>query len=289
VTDLHEPVLAWFATHARALAWREPGTTPWAVLVSEVMLQQTPVHRVEPVYRSWMARWPAPADLAAEPVGEVIRAWGRLGYPRRAVRLHSCATAVVDDHDGVVPSDPAVLRELPGVGEYTAAAVAAFAYGRRVSVLDTNVRRVLARARAGVQWPPAHATAAQQALADELLPAAAEVAARWSVAVMELGALVCTARSPDCDSCPLAAQCAWLAAGRPSTPPPRRAQPFAGTDREVRGRLMQVLRTQDAPVTRSRLDAVWPDEEQRERALTSLLDDGLAVTDAAGRFHLPGT
>ena len=287
MSDLHEKVLAWFATHARDLAWREPGTTPWAVLVSEVMLQQTPVNRVEPVFRAWMTRWPAPADLAAAPLAEAIRAWGRLGYPRRAVRLHACATAVVDDHDGVVPSEPAVLRELPGVGEYTAAAVAAFAYGRRVSVLDTNVRRVLARACGGLESPPSHTTAAERALAEQLLPEPDKVAARWSVAVMELGALVCTARSPDCASCPLAEQCAWLAAGRPSTGPPRRAQPFAGTDREVRGRVMHVLRTQDAPVTRSRLDAVWPDDTQRERALQSLLDDGLAVTDAAGRFTLP--
>jgi A/G-specific adenine glycosylase len=203
------------------------------------------------------------------------------------VRLHACATALVDDHDGVVPSDPEVLRRLPGVGEYTAAAVAAFAYGRRVSVLDTNVRRVLARVRSGVQWPPAHTTAAERTLADALLPEADEVAARWSVAVMELGALVCTARSPDCARCPVADQCAWLGADRPSARSPRRAQPFAGTDREVRGRLMQVLRAQDAPVTRSRLDAVWPDDTQRERALQSLLRDGLATTDAEGRFHLP--
>lgn len=287
MSDLHEPVLAWFATHARDLAWREPGTTPWAVLVSEVMLQQTPVNRVEPVFRMWMTRWPAPADLAAEPVGEAIRAWGRLGYPRRAVRLHACATAVEDDHDGVVPSDPAVLRTLPGVGEYTAAAVAAFAYGHRVSVLDTNVRRVLARACRGVQLPPGHPTAAERALADELLPQVDDVAARWSVAVMELGALVCTARSPDCASCPVAAQCSWLAAGRPATDAPRRAQAFAGTDREVRGRLMQVLRMHDGPVSRSLLDAQWPDHTQRERALQSLLHDGLASTDAAGRFHLP--
>jgi A/G-specific adenine glycosylase len=287
VSDLHEPVLAWFATHARDLAWREPGTTPWGVLVSEVMLQQTPVSRVEPVFRAWMARWPAPADLAAEPVAEAIRAWGRLGYPRRAVRLHACATAVAADHDGVVPSDPTVLRGLPGVGEYTAAAVAAFAYGRRVSVLDTNVRRVLARAVVGVQWPPAHATAAERATADALLPEVEHVASRWSVAVMELGAMVCTARAPRCTSCPVAEQCAWLAAGRPSGPPPRRSPPFTGTDREVRGRLMLLLRTQDAPVPRARLDAVWPDDVQRERALQSLLDDGLATTDAAGRFCLP--
>ena len=287
MSDLHDPVLAWFAAHARDLPWREPGTTPWAVLVSEVMLQQTPVNRVEPVFRAWMTRWPAPADLAAAPLAEAIRAWGRLGYPRRAVRLHACATAVVDDHAGVVPSEPAVLRELPGVGEYTAAAVAAFAYGRRVSVLDTNVRRVLARACDGVESPAGHPTAAERALADELLPEPDEVAARWSVAVMELGALVCTARSPDCARCPVAEQCAWLAAGRPSTGQRRRSQPFAGTDREVRGRIMQVLRTQDVPVTRVRLDAVWPDDRQRERALQSLLDDGLAATDASGRFHLP--
>ena len=286
-STLHRPLLAWYSHAARDLPWRQPSTSPWGVLVSEVMLQQTPVSRVVPAYEAWVSRWPQPAALAAEPVAEAIRAWGRLGYPRRAMRLHGAATAIVDDHAGVVPCDPQVLRGLPGVGEYTAAAVAAFAYQQRVSVLDTNVRRVLTRAVVGEQAPPPHITVAERSLAETLLPADEANAATWSVAVMELGAMVCTARSPMCDTCPIAAQCAWLAAGRPAGEVARRAQPFDGTDRQVRGRLLDVLRTTSDPVPRGRLDAVWHDASQRERALRSLLDDGLAVVDKDGRYSLP--
>src|SRR3954470_7118450 len=134
----------WYADNARDLPWRRPDVSPWAVLVSEVMLQQTPVARVVPAWQEWMQRWPTPADLAAEPAGEAVRAWGRLGYPRRALRLHTAARAIVEQHGGEVPASYDDLRALPGVGDYTAAAVATFAHGRRHVVLDTNVRRVLA-------------------------------------------------------------------------------------------------------------------------------------------------
>jgi A/G-specific adenine glycosylase len=256
------------------------------VLVSEVMLQQTPVSRVVPVYQAWMRRWAEPAALAADPVAEAIRAWGRLGYPRRAVRLHAAATTIARERDGVVPADVHALRDLPGVGEYTAAAVAAFAFGQRVAVLDTNVRRVLSRAARGEALPAAHLTRAERALADALLPPDDETAARWSVAVMELGALVCTASNPGCTRCPLAQECRWLAAGRPDSTAPRRAQPFAGTDRQVRGLLMQVLRDADGPVPRDNLDVVWQERDQRDRALASLVDDGLVV-EVVGGFALP--
>jgi A/G-specific adenine glycosylase len=282
---LHEPILDWYAENARDLPWRRPDATPWGILVSEIMLQQTPVVRVLPVWTSWMARWPTPAALAAEAPGEAVRAWGRLGYPRRALRLHACARAVTDDHGGRVPSRYDELRALPGIGDYTAAAVASFAYGGRHAVLDTNVRRVLARAVRGEEYPPKAPTAAERALAESLLPALD--APRWAVAVMELGALVCTARSPRCADCPVLSLCAWRDAGSPAhTGPARRGQTYEGTDRQCRGRLLAVLRDASAPVPKSALDAAWPDPAQRERALDTLLTDGLAHLHPDGTFSL---
>jgi A/G-specific adenine glycosylase len=325
-TSLAEPVLAWYARNARDLPWRAPGATPWAVLVSEIMLQQTPVARVLPEYLSWMTRWPTPAALAAEPAGEAIRQWGRLGYPRRALRLHETATILVARHGGSVPADLDALRALPGIGSYTAAAVASFAFGQRHAVLDTNVRRVLARLAAGQPWAggaSSAASVAERRLAESLLPAEPAVAARWSVAVMELGALVCTAASPRCDDCPVARECAWLAAGRPAPAAGaggvdgaaevsvmaatagavgatavgatavgavrRRTQKYEGTDRQCRGRVLAVLRAADDPVRRADFDAVWAVRAQLDRALDGLVADGLVDPLPDGRFALPGS
>jgi A/G-specific adenine glycosylase len=306
-TSFAEPVLAWYARNARDLPWRAPGVTPWAVLVSEIMLQQTPVARVLPEYLSWMTRWPAPAALAAEPAGEAIRQWGRLGYPRRALRLHETATILVARHGGSVPADLDTLRTLPGIGSYTAAAVASFAFGQRHAVLDTNVRRVLARLAAGQPWAggASAASVAERRLAESLLPAEPAVAARWSVAVMELGALVCTAASPRCGDCPVARECAWLAAGRPAPAAGagaagvagaagaagagrRRTQKYDGTDRQCRGRLLSVLRAASDPVRRADFDAVWAGQAQLDRALDGLVADGLVDPLPDGRFALPG-
>lgn len=287
MTDLPERVITWYELHARDLPWRRPEATPWAVMVSEFMLQQTPVARVLPVYDAWLERWPTPGALAAEPAGEAVRAWGRLGYPRRAQRLHAAASAIVAAHDGQVPADHAQLLALPGVGDYTAAAVAAFAYGRRHVVLDTNVRRVLARAVQGVELPGASVTRAERDVAEEVLPEDEPTAATWSVAVMELGALVCTAARPRCGSCPVADLCAWRSAGHPPYDgPPRRGQAYAGTDRQCRGRLLAVLRDVHEPVHVSRLEAAWTPAEQRDRCLRSLLDDGLVTEVAPGVFAL---
>jgi len=282
-----EPVLAWYSAHARDLPWRAPGATPWSVLVSEVMLQQTPVSRVLPAHDAWLARWPAPAALAADPPGAAVRQWGRLGYPRRALRLHETATIVTKRHNGQIPSSIEELRALPGVGRYTAAAVAAFAFGQRHAVLDTNVRRVLARLAAGQQFPRAQASAAEYRLAESLLPAIPATAARWSVAVMELGALVCTAAQPRCACCPVVADCAWLAAGRPASATKRAGQRYEGTDRQCRGRLLALLRDSEAPVALTSFDAVWPDTPQRARALDGLVFDGLVDPLPDGRFALP--
>ncbi len=286
--DLVEPLLRWYDDHARDLPWRHPSASAWAVMVSEFMLQQTPVARVLPVYEAWLDRWPTPAALAGEPAGEAVRAWGRLGYPRRALRLHAAATAIVADHAGAVPSDLGDLRALPGVGDYTAAAVAAFAFGRRHPVLDVNVRRVLARLRHAQEHPPSAVTRAERGEAEMLLPADGATAAAWSVALMELGALVCRASGPRCEACPVREQCAWLAAGRPAYDgPPRRVQQWAGTDRQCRGRLMAVLRDAEGSVSLLRLRSAWHDDAQRERCLQSLLDDGLLVRAGDSRVRLP--
>ena len=298
-TPYAEPVLAWYARHARDLPWRAPGATPWSVLVSEIMLQQTPVARVLPEYLRWIARWPTPAALAAEPAGEAIRQWGRLGYPRRALRLHETATILTRGHGGMVPADRDALLALPGIGSYTAAAVASFAFGQRHAVLDTNVRRVLARLVAGRPTAAAAPSVAERRLAESLLPAEPAVAARWSVAVMELGALVCTAASPRCSTCPVARDCAWLAAGRPkeprdarpepAAPAKRRTQRYDGTDRQCRGRLLAVLRDSGLPVSRADFDAAWPGQAQLARALDGLIADGLVDPLPDGRFALPGS
>jgi len=271
--SLHQQVLGWYADHARELPWRDPSASSWAVMVSEFMLQQTPVSRVLPVFEQWMRTWPTPSALAAAGSGDAVRAWGRLGYPRRALRLHQAATAIVAEHDGQVPSGLADLQALSGVGAYTAAAVASFAFGQRHVVLDTNVRRVITRLVVGAEFPVGSVTAAERSRAAELLPADDATAAAWAVATMELGALVCTASSPRCESCPVRNVCAWRGAGFDG--PRRRGQTYAGTDRQCRGSLLAVLRETPGPVHRSRLDVAWPDQDQRTRCLTSLVEDGL--------------
>jgi A/G-specific adenine glycosylase len=288
-THLADLAVRWYDEARRDLPWRRPGTSPWGVLVSEVMLQQTQVARVAPVYEEWLRRWPAPAGLAAEPAGEAIRAWGRLGYPRRAVRLHRCAAAVVERHGGHVPQDLAALLALPGVGEYTARAVAAFAFGHRHPVVDTNVRRLIARAHGGSAHGGAATTATDLAAVEALLPAAPAQAARASIAFMELGAVLCTARTPDCGACPLQEPCAWRGAGRPGgeAAPLRRSPGYAGTDRQVRGVLLGLAR-RDGSVNRGTIESAWPDTEQCARALASLLDDGLLVEVDPGHYGLPG-
>lgn len=281
-------VLSWFEHHRRDLPWRRPEVSPWGILVSEVMLQQTPVARVEPAYAAWMARWPTPGALAAEPPATAIRMWGRLGYPRRALRLHQAATVIESRYAGRVPAQDGDLRALPGVGEYTASAVRAFAFRQRVAVLDTNVRRVLARAETGVAAPPAALTRRERDLAMSLLPADPETAATWSAAVMEIGALVCTARGPRCADCPLAGRCRWRATGKPGElAATTRPQPYEGTDRQCRGRLLAALRAAPEPLPTAQVLAAWPAGDQRERALASLIADGLAVRVGTDRVALP--
>ncbi|MEU0545929.1 A/G-specific adenine glycosylase [Nocardia sp. NPDC005978] len=280
-------LIDWYRDTARDLPWRRPGVTAWQILMSEIMLQQTPVVRVEPIWREWVARWPVPSAMAAAPQGDVLRAWGKLGYPRRALRLHECSRVLAEHHGDEVPADVEVLLGLPGIGAYTARAVACFAYGQRVPVVDTNVRRVVARAvhgRAEAGNPAARDLGETEAL----LPVSVPRAAIFSAAIMELGATVCTARTPDCARCPLPA-CAWVAAGRPPSDVVRKVQKFEGTDRQARGRLLDVLRDATGPVEQTRLDLAWTrDPGQRARALDSLLVDGLIEQTADGLFALAG-
>ncbi len=287
-------MLDWYQANARELPWREPGCPPWQVLISEVMLQQTPVSRVLPIWRLWVERWPAPGDLAAASPGEAIRAWARLGYPRRALRLHQAATAMVQRHGGRVPEDHADLLALPGIGGYTAAAVASFAFRQRYPVVDTNVRRVFARCRQGRAQAAPALTRAESQLAAQLLPTDAERSARWNIAAMELGALVCTARAPRCQHCPIAGQCAWRLAGSPAYEgPARKGQPWAGTDRQIRGAIIAVLRASAHPVSGEQLRRAVPDSMvrdplQRQRCLGGLIDDGLVEPLEEERYQLPG-
>jgi A/G-specific adenine glycosylase len=284
-SDFSATVIEWYDANARELPWRAAAVTPWGVLVSEVMLQQTPAARVVPMWEQWMRRWPTPQALAADSPGEAVRAWGRLGYPRRALRLHQSAVAIVERH-GRVPASYDDLVALPGIGAYTASAVATFGFGQRHAVLDTNVRRVHARALHGqADALAATPTVSERAEALDLVPVTDP--ARHSVAVMELGALVCTARLPRCGSCPIASSCAWHAAGRPRGRVGRRSPGYAGTDRQVRGRLLAVLRDAAGPVDQHELDAVWDDASQRQRALAGLIADGLIQSAGAARYRLP--
>lgn len=268
-------VCDWFDINGRDLPWRRPGTSPWGVLVSEVMSQQTPMSRVIDPWHEWMNRWPTPDDLAEEDSGEAVAAWGRLGYPRRALRLHSCAVAIATEHDGVVPNSYDELVALPGIGDYTASAVVSFAFGGRATVLDTNVRRLIARAESGIANCPTSVTRAERVVADALVPDEDVRAAKWAVASMELGALVCTARSPQCEVCPIRDSCRWVIDGKPDNAPARRGQPWKGTDRQCRGVIMDVVRNSPRGVKVQMALSAWPEPDQASRCLESLLDDGL--------------
>lgn len=279
----------WFTRDARDLPWRRPDVSGWQILMSEVMLQQTPVVRVAPIWLEWVQRWPVPSAMAASSRADVIRAWGKLGYPRRAARLHECAAVLAEHHGDETPRDVDTLLTLPGVGAYTARAVACFAYGQRVPVVDTNVRRVVARAVHGLAEPGNPRITQDLADVEALLPDDVATAATLSAALMELGAVICTARKPACALCPLPS-CAWVDAGRPAHEGhAKKVQKFAGTDRQVRGKLMDVLRSTTVPVPKQTLDLVWlTDPGQRERALASLLTDGLVEQTAGGEFTLAG-
>ena len=285
--DLATPLIAWYRDNARELPWREPGFGAWGVLVSEFMLQQTPVARVIPLLDAWLERWPTPSSLAGDAPAEAVRAWANLGYPRRALWLHRAATQIRDLHDGVVPRDVEALLALTGIGDYTARAVAVFAYGDRHPVVDTNTRRVLARAVDGRAQPGPPARRDLDAMA-AILPQSEPEAAIVNAAAMELGAIVCTARAPRCDACPIAHICAWRAAGYPDTGDTRRKQArYEGSDRQARGAILRALR--ESAAHELAMDAVasdLSDSAQRDRAIDSLIADGL-IEASDGMLRLP--
>lgn len=285
--DLAERIVPWFAENSRDLPWRRPGFTAWGTLVSEFMLQQTPVARVVPRLLEWLERWPTPSALAAEPAGEAVRAWGRLGYPRRALALHGCAVAIAEKHSDRVPEDLEDLLALPGVGDYTARAVAAFAYGHRHPVVDTNVRRVLARAVAGQAEPSPPSNRRDLAAMTEHLPEDLPTARDFNAGIMELGAVVCTARAPRCAECPLADICVWRLGGYPDYAGPRRSaqKKYEGSDRQARGLVLSRLRESSAPLSPAEA-AEGISDEARDRILAGLIRDGLVRFDEA-TYRLP--
>ncbi len=284
-----EAIADWYAAGHRELPWRHPDFPAWGILISEIMLQQTPVARVIPRLEEWLTRWPTPADLASVPPGDAVRAWDRLGYPRRALALHGAAVAIASEHDNRVPSDVDQLLRLPGIGPYTARAVAAFAYGVRTPVVDTNVRRVLARALDGDAEAGPPQTRRDLDAMDAILPPAPDRARLTNAGTMELGQTVCTARSPRCELCPIAAHCAWREAGYPEYDGPRaaRQKKYEGSDRQVRGLILRELRAADIPVPGDTLAALWLDGLQFERALSGLLRDGLVTGEPENGYSLP--
>ena len=272
-------ILDWFEQNKRDLPWRK--TSPWGVMISEFMLQQTPVKRVLPVWSEWIDRWPTPADLAASKKSDAISAWGRLGYPRRAVRLHESAGVIARDFNNQVPRAIEDLRTLPGVGEYTAAAIASFAYQESALVMDINIRRFFARSIDGIETPTSAPSQIERRLRAELIPSDG---ALWAAATMELGALICTARTPLCDQCPVKRSCAWRAAGYPKSEIVKKSQAWAGTDRQCRGLIVQHLR-ENQSATKSALLKLWDDADQSEKAIKSLIADHL-IEATGNRFKL---
>ena len=279
---LEKEIISWFQENKRELPWRK--SDAWGVLVSEIMLQQTPVNRVLPVYSEWMKRWPTPADLAKATPAEVITAWGRLGYPRRALRLHECAKVITHEYNGEIPREEAQLRKLPGIGEYTAAAMVAFAFKGRSLVLDINIRRLFARIFDGVDIPKLAPNKDEKSRYQALIPK--KDPHLWAAATMELGALICTSQSPKCAICPVAEDCTWRSLDYPQSDRVKRRQSWHGTDRQCRGTVVQALRENEV-LTKAQIAQLWDVPSQLEKALLTLLDDGLIEQRGKNKFSLP--
>lgn len=253
------------------------------------MLQQTPVKRVEPRWEQWLKRWPTPRDLAESPVAEAIRCWENLGYPRRAKRLHESSVILTQQFNGEVPQTFAELISLPGVGEYTANAILAFAFGQRSLVLDVNVRRVLARAWLGQSHQAPSISVIERVLAEKLLPVGEQSAATWSAASMELGAVICTARDPLCEKCPITNDCNWFSQGKPNSDIPKKIQArYEGSLRQERGRILKLLREQQNSMSLVQLNKQSTDQQQFKTAVTQLLNEGM-IEKTGGRYTLPSS
>jgi len=282
MNPLEKPIVTWFKKNKRDLPWR--ATTPWGVMVSEYMLQQTPVNRVLPKWMEWIERWPTPADLAQATPAQVITAWGRLGYPRRALRLHAAAQIIAEEFNNEVPSDETTLRTLPGIGDYTAAAIAAFAFEQRTLVMDVNIRRLLSRVIDGEEFPKPASTARERSMHLSLIPQ--RNAHVWAAATMELGATVCTSSKPKCELCPVISQCNWRKNGYQKSELIRKSQDWHGTDRKCRGTIVQALRENES-MTENAIKKLWPDASQVEKALVTLVEDQLIQSISRSRYRLP--
>ncbi len=282
MNPLEKPIVTWFKKNKRDLPWRN--TTPWGVMVSEYMLQQTPVNRVLPKWIEWIERWPTPADLAQATPAQVITAWGRLGYPRRALRLHAAAQIIAQELNNEVPSDEISLRALPGIGDYTSAAIAAFAFEQRSLVMDVNIRRLMSRVIDGEEFPKPASTARERSMHLSLVPQ--RNAHVWAAATMELGAIVCTSSKPNCELCPVISQCNWRKNGYPKTNLIRKSQDWHGTDRKCRGTIVQALRENES-MTENAIKKLWPDASQVEKALVTLVEDQLIQSISPSRYRLP--
>lgn len=282
MNPLEKPIVTWFKKNKRDLPWRN--TTPWGVMVSEYMLQQTPVNRVLPKWIEWIERWPTPADLAQATPAQVITAWGRLGYPRRALRLHAAAQIIAQELNNEVPSDEISLRALPGIGDYTSAAIAAFAFEQRSLVMDVNIRRLMSRVIDGEEFPKPASTARERSMHLSLIPQ--RNAHVWAAATMELGAIVCTSSKPNCELCPVISQCNWRKNGYPKTNLIRKSQDWHGTDRKCRGTIVQALRENES-MTENAIKKLWPDASQVEKALVTLVEDQLIQSISPSRYRLP--
>jgi A/G-specific adenine glycosylase len=275
-------IVGWFKKNQRDLPWRK--SNAWGVLVSEIMLQQTPVARVLPIYNEWMKRWPSPKDLAAANTSEVITAWGRLGYPRRALRLHQCAKVISEQYNNRLPETEQELRALPGIGEYTAAAIVAFAFKERSLVLDVNIRRLFARAIDGLEIPKPSISKDERKKRAELIPT--RNPHLWAAATMELGALICTAQNPKCAICPIADSCKWRSLDFPKSDQKKRTQAWHGTDRQCRGVIVQALR-ENKILSIKDFKKLWHLDSQVEKALSSLIKDGLITSPKKNYYSLP--
>lgn len=270
------------------LPWRST-RDPWAVLVSEVMSQQTQLSRVVPAYQRFLEQFPTPAACAGASLGDVLRAWEGLGYNRRARSLHRAARVMVADHHGQVPSDLVDLLALPGVGPYTARAVSAFAFEVDVGVVDTNTGRILSRAVAGTSLTRGSA----QSLVDSMVPK--RRAWEFNQALLDLGATVCVPTDPVCGSCPISRRCRWRASGY-AIPDPARGSAgvstpqsdFAGSDRQGRGRLIDALRRGTVPAVDVAEVMGWPDQPDRtDRVVAGLVAEGMVARQLSGRLRLP--
>lgn len=274
-------VLDWYAPRARAYAWRRGRPSAYRTLVSELMLQQTQAARVEPLFVAFLQRFPTVRALASASRADVVRAWAGLGYNRRAVALHRAARIVVEEHGGRVPTDPEVLRKLPGVGPHTAAAVASIAEGLPFSAREVNVRRVVGRVGFGAGSAP---VVAVDATADRWLDR--DDPGAWNQALMDLGREHCRA-VPQCEGCPLRRWCRATREGAPARSSPRPQGVFEGSTRQARGRIVDVLRRQPIATPSALADATDCSKDRVDAALETLVLDGLV--ERAGRsFALAG-